>query len=37
LNIKYVYRFYLQILCEMFLILRRSERDIVKKYILVFM
>jgi len=33
LNIKYVIRFSLQLLYETFLIVRRSERNIIKKYV----
>ena len=33
LNIKYVFRFPLQLLSETFLILRGTERDMIKKYI----
>ena len=37
LNLKCVVWFSLQILSETFLILKRTERDIIKKYILIFM
>ena len=37
LNIKCVFLISLQLLSETFLILRRNEREMIKKYILVFM